>query len=1028
MHRAFLSCVLAFLGLAATPAAADLLPPTVALVSPANGSTVYGGIAVTADATDPDGVASVRFFLDSVLLGEDTTAPFSLPWNTAATANGSHTLTAEASDSGGYVGVSEPVTITVLNDGSPAQVGEWGPLLTWPLVAVHMTVLPTGKVLVWDAWEQFAAAKVWDPATGTFADALNQSGLFCAAHTLLADGTVLVTGGHPGGENHEDQTGADVGIVDTNRFDPWSIAWTRLADMRFPRWYPTTVRLVDGRVLTLSGKIDHDFFADTPELYDPATDTWTALVGVNTSGAHTDQYLRAHVLPDGQVYVINDADGGLWKLNVAARTWTSLGTEPRTVMASTLMYRPGQILAAAGADPDVSQSAQSTAVVIDLNDPAPAWRATGSMAYGRRNHILVPLPDGTVMAVGGADIWPVTPSNGHGVLPAERWDPGTEAWTTLAPLTDPRAYHATAALLPDGRVLTTGGGRISELIDYFSAQLYSPPYLFQGPRPTITSAPEAIAYGAQFSVDTPEAATVATVSLISLSSLTHTIDPQSRYVPLTFTAGAGTLTVDAPAGAGLAPPGYYMLFLVSPEGVPSVAHVLQVTAPAPAPLQAWAFQETGGQVVMEAEHYDTRVARGGHDWLVDVHATNYSRSAFLVAGPNLGRTRDKDIEEIAPELVFNVRFNTPGTYYVWVRGDGASGNDDSVHAGLDGQVAASADKITGFLSTGWVWSRNTMDNQPAKLTIPSSGLHTVHLWMREDGVKVDKLLLRKSSSSTPPSGHGPGESARIPLVPDETPPALTGLAVEGSTVSWITDEPATSRVEFGLSPAYGDEVSDGAFVTDHAVALPGLAPLTTYYYRAHSQDPAGNAASLDGSFTTGEAAPPAFVESGGQVVMEAEHWDENIARQDHAWELTTAKAGYAGEGYMQSLPVTGANINAGYVGTSPELVYRVQFASAGTYYIWLRASADDGTTDSAHAGIDGTGPSTADRIHNFRNWQWRRDTMDGVPASLTVPAPGYHTIHLWMREDGLRVDRILLRKSSSSTSPSGTGPSESPRQ
>lgn len=1025
MHRAFLSCVLAFLGLAATPAAADLLPPTVALVSPANGSTVYGGIAVTADATDPDGVASVRFFLDSVLLGEDTTAPFSLPWNTAATANGSHTLTAEASDSGGYVGVSEPVTITVLNDGSPAQVGEWGPLLTWPLVAVHMTVLPTGKVLVWDAWEQFAAAKVWDPATGTFADALNQSGLFCSAHTHLADGRVLVVGGHPGGENHEDEVGGAIGIPDTNVYDPELQAWTRVADMRFPRWYPTVVRLGDGRVLALSGHIDHEAIANTPEVFDPASGAWTPLTGVYTSGAVTGQYLRAHVLPDRRVYVVNDEDGREWLLDPPARTWQLAG-EAGLLHSSTLMFRPGRILMTGGGDFTASLAAWPTAQAIDLTAPSPAWEPLAPMGHARRHHVLLPLPDGTALAIGGTARLPT--NDQAPVLPAERWDPATGAWTELASLADPRMYHSTAVLLPDGRVLSAGGGRRLDNVDYFTAQLYSPPYLFQGPRPFITSAPGTLAHGAQAFIATPDGEAIVAVSLIPLPSVTHAIDPQLRWVPLDFTPVSGGLEVQAPADPGIAPPGHYMLFLVNQVGVPSEAAIVQLIGPPPAPEPEWAFQELNGQVVMEAEHYDTRVARGGHDWLVDVHATNYSRSAFLVAGPNLGRTRDKDIEEIAPELVFNVRFSTPGTYYVWVRGDGASGNDDSVHAGLDGQVAASADKITGFLSTGWVWSRNTMDNQPAKLTIPSSGLHTVHLWMREDGVKVDKLLLRKSSSSTPPSGHGPGESARIPLVPDETPPALTGLAVEGSTVSWITDEPATSRVEFGLSPAYGDEMSDGAFVTDHAVALPGLAPLTTYYYRAHSQDPAGNAASLDGSFTTGEAVPLAFIESGGQVVMEAEHWDENIARQDHAWELTTAKAGYAGEGYMQSLPVTGANINAGYVGTSPELVYRVQFASAGTYYIWLRASADDGTTDSAHAGIDGTGPSTADRIHNFRNWQWRRDTMDGVPASLTVPAPGYHTIHLWMREDGLRVDRILLRKSSSSTAPSGTGPSESPRQ
>ena len=174
--------------------------------------------------------------------------------------------------------------------------------------------------------------------------------------------------------------------------------------------------------------------------------------------------------------------------------------------------------------------------------------------------------------------------------------------------------------------------------------------------------------------------------------------------------------------------------------------------------------------------------------------------------------------------------------------------------------------------------------------------------------------------------------------------------------------------------------------------------------------------------------PSAFQESSGQVVMEAEHYDGNISSSGHSWTLETAKAGFAGTGYMNALPNSGLNINSGYTTTSPQLLFNVNFTTTGTYYVWVRGQADSGTDDSCHAGIDGTGPASADRLSGFSTgWTWKRDTMDAVPATLVISTPGLHTIHLWMREDGLRVDRLLLRTSSSSTAPSGTGPAESPR-
>jgi hypothetical protein len=137
-----------------------------------------------------------------------------------------------------------------------------------------------------------------------------------------------------------------------------------------------------------------------------------------------------------------------------------------------------------------------------------------------------------------------------------------------------RLYHSTALLLPDGRVLSAGGGRFG--VDEPNAELYAPPYLFKGARPTITSAPSQVSYGASFSVQTPDAARIASVSLIRLGSVTHAFNMDQRFLSLTFQAAGGALTVQAPANGNLAPPGYYMLFILDGNGVPSVAPIIRV--------------------------------------------------------------------------------------------------------------------------------------------------------------------------------------------------------------------------------------------------------------------------------------------------------------------------------------------------------------------------------------------------------------------------------------------------------------------
>jgi len=131
----------------------------------------------------------------------------------------------------------------------------------------------------------------------------------------------------------------------------------------------------------------------------------------------------------------------------------------------------------------------------------------------------------------------------------------------------------------------------------------------------------------------------------------------------------------------------------------------------------------------------------------------------MAALPNTGFYMTSGFTNAVAELVYNIHFSMPGTYYIWMRGRGDSGTDDSVHGGLDGAAPASASGITGFYST-WSWQRKTMSSPLSTVVVSTPGNHTFHLWIREDGLQIDKILLRTTSSSSAPGGQGPAESSR----------------------------------------------------------------------------------------------------------------------------------------------------------------------------------------------------------------------------------------------------------------------------
>lgn len=543
-------------------------PPNVSLLAPASGATVSGLTTVAANASSTSStITTVQFVLDGSNLGSAlTNAPYYLTWDTTKTTAGAHTLTAIAYDASGLSASATAFTITVDNTGNPAVVGSWSAPVTLDAVAVNLILLPNNKLLYYD---DGATPTVWDYQKNVSASTPTNADLFCSGHAELADGRVLVVGGYGDG------TGS-IGIANAEIFDSTNNSWTPVPNMKYKRWYPTATTLSDGRILVTAGwQTSNHSNAGIPEIYDPSTNIWTQL---NNANNPFETYPFIFVLPDGRIIHVGGSEYATNTdvLDLNTQSWSVL--DSRIIDGgSAAMYLPNKIVKAGSAsDSQNSGPSSNTTFVLDLTLPSPAWQQIPSMAYARTFLNLTTLPDGTVLATGGE-----SDKNGgniaNAVYTAELWSPQTQTWSTMAAMHTPREYHSTALLLPDGRVVESGmGADFGNVPDEQSAEFFSPPYLFKGTRPTISQSPGQIHYGTGFSISTPDASTISKAVLIRLGAVTHFFDQNTYYVPLTFQAAAGALNITAPVDGRTAPPGYYMLFIVNSNGVPSIAPIVQV--------------------------------------------------------------------------------------------------------------------------------------------------------------------------------------------------------------------------------------------------------------------------------------------------------------------------------------------------------------------------------------------------------------------------------------------------------------------
>ena len=487
----------------------------------------------------------------------------------------------------------------------PSVVGSWGKLIAWPHVPVHAAVTPSNTIVTWASNElddypqttgvKFSWSSVYDPASDSFLETNNPAhDMFCAGTTLLEDGSLLASGGNPRAS-------------ETSHFDPQSNSWSLSSYMSQQRWYGTNVVTGNGDVFSTFAKGAQEI----PELYSTKEGGWhnvpdadmsvlrdeqdlTNAVRGNSS-AEVQWYSFMHTSPDGRIFQSGPTETMHWfdteGQGGVEEAGSRLGESLNRQFGSAVMYDVGKLLVSGGSDPsidtefstdgrDVRMGATATAMTIDINGASPAIEPVDPMLARRANHNAVVLPNGEVYVVGGTE-WGLLFDDRYSVWWPEIWNPDSRQWRTVAALSTPRTYHSWALLLQDGRVLSGGGGLCGDCsANHPDAQIYSPPYLYGAngqlaTRPQILQGTTETRVGGllTFSTDKP----VSKLSMIRLSSVTHSINNDQRFISLEAEALSSNLYVaQLNSNVNVMIPGMYWVFAIDSEGVPSEGHRVQV--------------------------------------------------------------------------------------------------------------------------------------------------------------------------------------------------------------------------------------------------------------------------------------------------------------------------------------------------------------------------------------------------------------------------------------------------------------------
>lgn len=510
----------------------------------------------------------------------------------------------------------------------PAIYGQWEPIIDkykFNFLPVHMALLHTGKVLAFAGsgndpkyLSSPHPAEIFEPGeidndNGRVYPISNQGiegDIFCCGHVFLPDGKILVSGG----TSKYDGSSLGIplppfsGLKQTYLFDSVSLRWQRLADMKYARWYPTCIMIADGKVVTMAGLTDRFPWANLNKIEIFDQDKWETL----KSDHWLPLYPRLHLLPTGEIFYAGSFNTHYTfpfnvrlfpsaTLNLNTGKWTTIGN-PHNVRREegTTVLLPmtpiddyaARVLLIAGGTPR-GNNAINEVEIIDFSKANPKYIEFAHLHHPRYYVYPVILPDRSIFVLGGKSgrKGHLHEESDHGhhhgqgevphhpdaILEPELLDPDTNEWQRMADMKVDRLYHSNALLMPDGRVMTAGSNP-QRTMNELRIEIYRPPYLFKGQRPVIEKFPKQVQYGEALEIECSDAETIKEICLIRPTVTTHCVNTEQRYIGLEFSRSVPkTLRASIPSNRNLAPPGYYMLFIITEDRVPSIAQFVHLS-------------------------------------------------------------------------------------------------------------------------------------------------------------------------------------------------------------------------------------------------------------------------------------------------------------------------------------------------------------------------------------------------------------------------------------------------------------------